>query len=338
MPACEDDRAAVVRPLGRIDEPFHLQERRLPAAPIRVEHQGGVVRRAIPIRVEQDPHSVGRPGGIGVHRLIERAPRRRVRPGQIDDPDVAVRRRSRDHRHGQTPLVRAEIDVHVPRRLPDDAERLARAIEPGELRHRRRGTSGERQDRSHRAGEQASGASDVHVVCDDGRLARQPARRGVKRLRHEGARAGEQEIAGAVGRRRLGGPQRDWRASVEWRHHELAGSGLRLEIQHVAAVRQELRLQMALVAADHRGDRGARAAAGVDLVQAVERPGAEHDHVVAVPRSAAGGRHRVAEGDRRPARRVDLPELASGEEPDISTIRGPERTAPAFGPAQRTRG
>jgi hypothetical protein len=55
-------------------------------------------------------------------------PRRGIGPGEIDEPDVPVRRRSGRHGHATRPLVRAQTEVAVRAGVPDDAQRLATAI------------------------------------------------------------------------------------------------------------------------------------------------------------------------------------------------------------------
>src|SRR6516162_425923 len=63
--------------------------------------------------------------------------------------------------------------------------------------------------------------------------------------------------------------------------------------------------------------------------------GREHDQVVAIPRSASTG-GRIAQRLRWTTARANLLEFALGKEPNLATIRGPERQNSAVGAWHRS--
>ena len=96
----------------------HLEERLLPAG-----HEVAQAHRAAPSAERRERHAalVGRPGGVGVERGIERQARRDAGV-HIDHPDVRVAGVRVDALHRRARSARRQHDLLVVRRRADDAD------------------------------------------------------------------------------------------------------------------------------------------------------------------------------------------------------------------------
>ena len=96
------------------------------------------VRQALPHRGEDDAAAVGRPDGVAVVRRVERQARGGA-ARELDQPDVAGPLFRVEALERDALAVGREADVRVVPGRADRVELFARAVEPDELRVRRRG-------------------------------------------------------------------------------------------------------------------------------------------------------------------------------------------------------
>ena len=173
------------------------------------------------------------------------------------------------------------------------------------------------------------------------RLARRLHGLRVERLRDERPVAHEEEIA----RRRVGDERLRRRERLRLRRVERADpvrAVVRLlvdrHVEEVAAVRQKLRpADLHLLARGVRldGD-GGRSARGRDALDRIVARAVEEDHALRAP-GPVGARRRVADLLRRPARDVDLLELAVREEAEEPAVGRPEGARRSLRAGERLR-